>query len=157
MSARPKPPAPVIRALRAEDVDELVRIEHLAYPYPWTRGIFADCIRVGYACHGLQLGRALAGYVFLNWVAGESHLLNLCVDPAWQRRGYGALLLGHAMDEARAHGCAVMLLEVRPTNTEAIRLYLRNDFEVIGRRPAYYETNGGREDAIVMRRDLAGF
>jgi [ribosomal protein S18]-alanine N-acetyltransferase len=47
-----------------------------------------------------------------------------------------------------------MLLEVRPTNEAALRLYQRYGFERIGVRRGYYPAHGGREDAIVMRISL---
>jgi ribosomal-protein-alanine N-acetyltransferase len=145
---------PLIRALQPDDLEKVLEIERQCYPYPWTRGIFADCLRVGYACFGLQLGAQLAGYSVHNWSAGESHLLNLCIGPRWQRRGYGGLLLEHAIGHARSLDCQVMFLEVRPSNPDAARLYRRRGFEVVGARPAYYQSADGREDAVVMRLDL---
>ena len=145
---------PLIRPLWPEDLDAVLKIEEASYPYPWTRGIFNDCLRVGYACFGLQAGEVLAGYSVHNWGAGESHLLNLCVHKGFQRLGYGSLLLEHAIGHARALDCHVMFLEVRPSNSNASRLYQRRGFEVVGKRPAYYQAEGGREDAMVMRLSL---
>jgi ribosomal-protein-alanine N-acetyltransferase len=147
---------PLIRPLGPEDLDEVLKIEESCYPFPWSRGIFADCLRVGYACFGLRLSDRLAGYSIHNWGAGESHLLNLCVSPRLQRRGYGSLLLEHSISHARALGCHVMFLEVRPSNHDASRLYLRRGFEIVGERPRYYQSAEGREDAVVMRLDLIG-
>lgn len=128
-----------------------MNIEESAYPYPWTRGIFTECLRVGYGCYGLQHGEALAAYVIFNWGAGETHLLNLCVDPERQRNGFGQLLLEFAIDRTRQLDCHAMFLEVRPSNPGAIALYERRGFVTIGRRPDYYRGDEGREDAIVMR------
>jgi ribosomal-protein-alanine N-acetyltransferase len=155
MSAEPQQPHPLVRALRSDDLDDLVRIEESAYPFPWTRGIFADCIQVGYACYGLQLNKDLQGYVVFNWAAGESHLLNLCIHPDWQGRGYGSLLLEYAINCARIQNCASMFLEVRPSNPAASQIYTKRGFEVVGHRPAYYQSSAGREDAVVMRLALA--
>jgi len=154
MNARPRSLHPLIRTLRVADLDALIGIEEASYPFPWTRSIFADCLRVGYACFGLQAGQELVGYSIHNWAAGECHLLNLCVHPAWQHQGFGSMLLEHAISHAETHGCSVMYLEVRPSNAEAGRLYLRRGFREIGMRPAYYRSREGREDAIVMRLDL---
>jgi ribosomal-protein-alanine N-acetyltransferase len=110
---------------------------------------------VGYACLGLQLESALRGYVVFNWAVGECHLLNLCVHPQWRRRGYGDILLEHAIRHARSQHCESMFLEVRPSNPVAVEIYKKRGFEVVGRRPAYYKAADGREDAIVMRLDLA--
>ena len=80
---------PLVRPLVWDDLDRIMAIELAAYPHPWTRGIFSDCLRVGYDCWGLQLGTRLVGYSVQSDAAGESHLLNLCVAPEWQRRGCG--------------------------------------------------------------------
>jgi ribosomal-protein-alanine N-acetyltransferase len=161
---------PLLRPLNWGDLDRIMEIELAAYPVPWTRGIFSDCIRVGYDCWGLQLGPRLVGYSVLTGVAGEAHLLNLCVEPGWQRRGFGSLLLENAVRIARTRGCGSMFLEVRPSNRAGIALYERRGFVVIGRRPGYYSARPGtaagqgesssgstlesREDALVMRLEL---
>jgi ribosomal-protein-alanine N-acetyltransferase len=145
---------PVVRQLLLADLDEVVAIEQASYPYPWTRGIFEDCLKVGYACFGCILAGQLVGYSIQNWGVGEAHLLNLCVRPELRHRGLGRLMLDHAIDHAQRLDCIVMLLEVRPSNPRAIRLYRDRGFEQIGRRSGYYPANEGREDAIVMRLDL---
>ena len=134
-----------------EDINRIHEIEQLAYPFPWSRGIFVDCLRVGYACFGLQFGKVLSGYSIASWAAGEAHLLNLCVHPDWQRRGYGSLLLEYMINHVARHEAEAMFLEVRASNPRAAALYENRGFEVIGRRPLYYKAGEGREDAIVMR------
>lgn len=147
---------PLIRSLLAEDIDDVIKIEQACYPFPWTKGIFQGCLKSGYACFGLQLGDDLAGYAINNWGVGESHLLNLCIGPHWQRQGYGKMMLEHSIGHARLLDCHVMFLEVRPSNVDAGRLYRQRGFEEVGARPAYYQAEGGREDALVMRLDLIG-
>jgi ribosomal-protein-alanine N-acetyltransferase len=156
LNALPRTVHPLIRPLWPADLEAVLRIEEACYPFPWTRDIFKDCLRVGYACFGLQAGDRVIGYSVHNWGVGESHLLNLCVSPDYQRRGYGSLLLEHAIGHARALDCHVMFLEVRPSNTDAGRLYRRRGFEEVGKRPAYYQAPNGREDAVIMRLDLVG-
>ena len=145
----------LLRRLSDADLDRIMEIELAAYPYPWTRGIFADCIRVGYDCWGLQAGDELIGYCIQNHAAGENHLLNLCIAPEWQKQGLGRLLLGHAIRLARMQNCYCVLLEVRPSNPAGIQLYKKNGFIIVGERPDYYRSSKGRESAIVMRLDLA--
>ena len=145
---------PLIRSLWVEDLDDVLKIELMTYPYPWTRGIFKGCLRAGYACFGLQLGNELVGYSVSNWGVGESHLLNLCIHPRLQKQGYGKMLLENSINHAVSLDCHVMFLEVRPSNTDAGNLYRRRGFEEVGLRPAYYQTEGGREDALLMRLDL---
>jgi ribosomal-protein-alanine N-acetyltransferase len=151
MIADPKNMHRLIRSLGNEDLERIIEIERSSYPYPWTEGIFEDCIRVGYECVGLQLGPTLIGYVIQSLAAGESHLLNLCIAPDWQAQGYGTMLLNHAIRQATLNKCNCMFLEVRPSNPEGLALYQRKGFSVVGQRPGYYRCDGGREDAIVMK------
>jgi ribosomal-protein-alanine N-acetyltransferase len=148
-------PHPLCRMLNSRDLDAMIAIEEAAYEFPWTRGIFADCIRVGYECWGLQIGSELIGYTIISQSAGESHLLNLCIHPDWQNRGMGSLLLDHAIDRAKIHQCSCMFLEVRPSNPAGQSLYLKRGFSVVGERPDYYRSHEGRESAVVMRLDFA--
>ena len=145
---------PLIRRLGTDDIDRIYQIEELAYPFPWSRDLFLECLRAGYAFFGLQIGKDLAGYSIFNWAAGEAHLLNLCVHPDWQHRGYGCLLLEYAINHVARHGNEAMFLEVRVSNTRAARLYKNRGFKVIGSRKSYYQAGAGREDAIVMRLKL---
>lgn len=132
----------------------MCEIEQLSYPFPWTPEIFRGCLRAGYACFGLQMGDELVGYSISNWGAGESHLLNLCIHPRWRKQGLGRTLLEYSITHARALDSQVMFLEVRPSNVDAGKLYRQRGFVEVGKRPAYYQAEGGREDALVMRLDL---
>jgi ribosomal-protein-alanine N-acetyltransferase len=154
---------PVIRPLSWADLDRIMEIELETYPFPWTRGIFSDCIRVGYDCWGLQFGPRLIGYSIQTDAANEAHLLNLCIEPGWQRRGFGSMMLESALRIARSHGCNSMYLEVRPSNEAAIALYRSHGFVPVGTRRGYYSagqahdaghglrSEESREDALVMR------
>jgi len=151
LTIKPDKKHPLIRRLNLEDVDRIFEIEELAYPFPWSRGLFVDCLRAGYAFFGLQIGKDLAGYTIINWAVGEAHLLNLCIHPDWQHRGYGSLLLEYAINHVVRQNNEAMYLEVRASNTRAARLYKNRGFRVIGSRRSYYQAGDGREDAIVMR------
>jgi len=142
------------RPMRRGDLDAIVAIEHDSYPYPWSKGIFADCLRVGYCCRLVEHAGVPCGYSIVSVGAGEAHLLNLCVAPDWRRTGLGQLLLDGVEVDARLLRAGRVFLEVRPSNTGAIALYRGNGFRVIGRRPGYYPCRDGREDALVMVRHL---
>lgn len=134
------------------DVDEVVAIEVRAYPYPWTRQNFVDSIGAGH--HGVCLRAvdgSLLGYFLVMPVVDEAHLLNVCVAPELQGGGLGVQLLNEMVRVSREQGMGGVLLEVRPSNTRALRIYERFGFEQIGRRKGYYPASGRREDAIVMR------
>ncbi len=139
-----------IRAMARSDLDAVMEIEIDAYDFPWTRGIFSDCLRVGYCCRVILVDDAVGGYAVISMGAGEAHLLNLCIAECQRGNGLGRLMLEHLVDETRVAGMQRLFLEVRPSNHVAIGLYQSNGFKVIGRRPAYYPTFEGREDAMVM-------
>lgn len=139
-----------IRPMRRGDADAVFEIEQASYPYPWTKGIFFDCLRIGYCCRVAEFDGAIAGYAILSAAAGEAHLLNLCVAPDHRRNGLGQLLLDGVLIDASLLQAGRLFLEVRPSNKPAVKLYRQNDFRVIGRRPEYYPGPGGREDALVM-------
>ena len=155
MSAQVEPSAPRLRRMRESDLDAVMVIELRAYPFPWTRGNFRDCLHAGYAMWVLEDDDGLLGYAVASVQADESHLLNICINPAAQSRGQGRRLLRAMRQVVRGHGAQRMFLEVRPSNTHAIALYHDEGFNEIGRRPRYYPAaNGAREDAIVMAMEL---
>ncbi len=148
-------PAPAtMRPMRVDDLESVLDIELRAYPFPWTRGIFHDCLRAGYPAWVLEQGNAIIGYGMLNVGAEEAHLLNVCTAPQVQGQGHGRRLLRSLLKAARNRGAQRVFLEVRPSNTTAIALYDSEGFNEIGRRPRYYPARGGREDAIVMAKEL---
>lgn len=138
------------------DLDAIMAIELRAYPYPWTAGIFRDCIRAGHHCWVLDRDGSLCGYGVLSIAAEEAHLLNVCVAPEFQSRGLGRRLLARMVDLARWHRAQRVFLEVRPSNAAAVALYESAGFNEIGRRPGYYPASNGREDALVMAMELLG-
>lgn len=142
--------APTFRAMREEDLDAIMEIELLGYAQPWTRGIFQDCLRVGYLCRVLEIDGAVQAYGIMSSGAGEAHVLNLCVRRQCQRQGLGRLMLEHLVDAARRLHVELMLLEVRPSNRSALGLYLSMGFSEVGVRRNYYPAKGGREDALIM-------
>ncbi|GMU67872.1 MAG: ribosomal-protein-alanine acetyltransferase [Steroidobacteraceae bacterium] len=147
-------PAVALRAMTEADVDAVVALEHDSYPFPWSEGIFRDCLRVGYVCRVVELDHELIGYGVMSHGAGEAHILNLCVRAAMRERGIGRTLLRQLLDSAVDAGMDEAFLEVRPSNLAAIRLYQSLGFEPVGVRRGYYQAVGGREDATVLRLDL---
>ena len=90
-----------IRPLTVADLPTLMGIEKRAYPYPWTLGIFRDCLRVGYCCWCYEREGRIDGYGVMSVAIGESHILNLTVRPEAQRQGIGARLMTHFLRLAR--------------------------------------------------------
>jgi len=141
--------------MREEDLLQVIAIEEEVYPFPWTLGIFQDCLRVGYCCWVMVLDKEVVGYGVMSVVIDESHILNLCVHPHRQSKGLGRRLLLRLLKIARQHGAETAFLEVRVGNQVALRLYESLGFVEIGRRRNYYPAQeGGREDALVMSLEL---
>jgi ribosomal-protein-alanine N-acetyltransferase len=143
-----------LRAMRESDLDAVLAIETRAYAFPWTLGIFRDCLNAGYPAWLLVQDEVVIGYGIVSIAAGEAHILNICIDPAAQGQGHGRRLLRTLIRISRHHRAERIFLEVRPSNPRAIALYFDEGFNEIGRRPRYYPANMGREDAIVMAMEL---
>lgn len=136
------------------DLKEVMAIEVSAYPFPWTEIIMRDCIRVGYCCQVVESRGRIEGYGIMSVAAGECHILNLCIRPESQGRGLARRALQHLLNLARAAGAQTAFLEVRPSNPGAIWLYQTAGFCEVGLRRDYYPAEGGREDALVMAKEL---
>ncbi len=147
-------PAAEIRPMHELDVPVIGAIERAGYQFPWSEGIFRDCLRVGYVCRVVEVGGDTAGYGIMSVGAGEAHILNVCVREEYRCRGLARKMLLYLLDRARTAGMYEAFLEVRPSNTVAARLYHSLGFEQVGIRRGYYQAPGGREDAQVLRRML---
>lgn len=143
-----------VRPMRHEDLASVSDIERRSYDFPWSHGVFRDCLLAGYQCIVLEQDGRVAGYGILSVAAGEAHILNLCVDPKYRSHGYGERMLDEILFRARTASVREIFLEVRPTNAHALALYKKKGFHQVARRPAYYQARDGREDASVLAKKL---
>lgn len=143
-----------IRPMVIADLAAVTKNETRAYAFPWSPGIFADCLAAEHECWVLQEEENVVGHGILSAAAGEAHLLNLCVARDQQGRGLGRLLLEWMVERARLRRATVIFLEVRPSNRAACQLYDSFGFCDVGRRPGYYPDARGSEDARVMAMEL---
>ncbi|GMW05719.1 MAG: ribosomal protein S18-alanine N-acetyltransferase [Gammaproteobacteria bacterium] len=150
MIANPSMLAPLIREMRPNDVARIAAVERQAYEFPWSAGIFRDCLLAGYTSLVLERGGEILAYAIMSVAAGEAHLLNLCVAVAERRRGHGRRLLEVVMQRAVSAGAERMHLEVRPSNEAALALYANYGFERVGVRRHYYRASFGSEDAVLL-------
>ena len=139
-----------MRAMSASDLDAIMAIERVNFPFPWSEGNFKDSIDSGYVCLVMEQANQIVGYTVLMMVLDEAHLLNISVDKTYQGKGWGRYLLVHMMDVGREKGGLNMFLEVRPSNHAALGLYESMGFNEMGVRPGYYPAHNGREDAVLM-------
>lgn len=155
MSVALQSPCP-IRGLTLADLPDILAIERLAYDYPWSEDIFRDCLRVGYRSFGgVAPDGGLMGYGLLSVAVGEAHVLNLCVGPLYRRKRVASQILERMLEQAQKEGAATVLLEVRPSNRAAVRLYEHMGFDRQGVRRRYYPAPEGREDALLLARALS--
>ena len=143
-----------LRTMSHEDLSLVSDIERRSYEFPWSHGVFRDCLLAGYQCIVLDRDGKVAGYSILTVAAGEAHILNICVDPNFRSMGYGERLLDEVLFRARTNSVREIFLEVRPSNIHALALYKKKDFHRVANRPAYYQANKGREDADVLVKKL---
>lgn len=151
IESRPDGLAPMLES----DLDEVMAIETAVYPFPWTRGIFADCLKVAYSCWVHREQGELRGYCVMALGPAEAHILTLCVHPLYQRQGHARMIMDFMLRLARKWEASTIFLEVRPSNDAAIALYTSLNFVEVGRRPNYYPAeNNRREDALIMARSF---
>lgn len=141
--------------MQPADLIDVMVVEKRNYDFPWSEGIFQDCIKAGYTMQVLRLDLALVGYGVMQVAADEAHILNLCVDQDFNHRGYARALLEKMLTMAERAGAHMAFLEARPSNPRAVRLYEMAGFNEVGLRKGYYDSADGREDAIVMAKTIS--
>lgn len=142
------------RPMRDADVDAVAGIEAQLQLSPWTPGNFRDALVAGNSCWVVTAGDAIVAYGVVMMGVGEAHLLTIGVVTSWQGRGLGRGMLDFLEARAKEFGAEKMLLEVRVSNLPARALYAGSGFLELGVRRGYYRAAAGREDAIVMGKDL---
>ena len=144
-----------LRPITEDDLDQLMKVENRAYPHPWTRGIFSDCLKHNYQCLLHEKNDQIIAYGVIQVIIDEMHILNLTVNPDFQQQGLGKKLLQTFETIGTGMKASNCFLEVRPSNTAALRLYMQSGFNEIGLRKNYYPASKGRrEDAVVMAKHL---
>jgi ribosomal-protein-alanine N-acetyltransferase len=143
------------RPMLASDLDRILIVENAAYPIPWTRQNFSDCLKAKNDGLVFYSGEHILGHSIVSYVLDEAHLLNVCIDPRYWGKGLGRFYLRHLIARAQEQSCQMFFLEVRASNSTAIHLYHSEGFNEVGIRKAYYPSDAGREDAILMTLDLS--
>lgn len=151
------------------DLDSVLAIESVSHIHPWTRGNFSDSLAAGHwaYCVRPQLSDAVKGsyldpeilwaYCILFPAVDELHLLNITVSPKLRRLGIGVKMMNAIEGVAAQQNMPRIILEVRPSNESALKLYQRLGYEQIGIRKNYYPVDaasGLREDALVLAKSI---
>lgn len=140
--------------LEAQDIAAIMPIERACHEFPSSEKLLRSCFSKRYHNVKMLLEGKVIGFYMTELVVDEMTLHNICIDPAYQGRGLGKQLFMHFLQTAEAKGAAQLWLEVRPSNTAAVQLYLTNGFHEAGRRKDYYPAKDGREDALLMGQSL---
>ncbi len=138
-----------VETMTLRHIDEVLAIEQLVAPHPWTRSIFSDELTHGDTrTYRIALvDEVVIGFAGVLTQVGEAHITNVAVLEAWRRRGVASLLLGSVLEVAIERGALAATLEVRSSNVGAQKMYHRFGFVPAGIRPRYYQD---REDALIM-------
>ena len=138
-------------------LEQVLVIEARAYEFPWSRGNFVDSLKAGYQAQVLRAGGEFLGYFVAMKGFEEVHLLNITVNPLYQRQGWARVMLDALALWSRGKGAQWLWLEVRASNRRAIDIYERHGYRRVGERKDYYPAQGGkREHAVVMSLRLQG-
>jgi len=142
----------VIRLMNKDDLDDVLAIENLCYPTPWSPQQFLDELQNRAASILVcEWGGKISGYICFWLIAGEMQILNIATAPTMRRKGIGELLLERAFADCRPTGLSSAWLEVRAGNRGAIKLYQRHGFKRTGSRRGYYRDG---EDALLMVKEF---
>ena len=139
-----------ISLLTPDDLAQAYAIECRSHAFPWSEKTFASNQGERFINLRLDVDGKMAAFAITQVVLDEASLFNIAVDPAFQRRGLGRQLLQYLIDELIKRDVLTLWLEVRASNLPAIALYEQLGFNQVSRRPNYYPTASGREDAILM-------
>jgi len=144
----------MLRTFTQSDIGPVLAIEEKVHIAPWNEETFKTCFQQGYKGWVLEVENKIVGFIIVSITYDECHILNICVNHEYQRQGYGKLLMEHMQDHAKTAGIAVIYLEVRRSNSRAIRLYEKMNFHLIGERKNYYPTVSGHEDALILAKKI---
>ena len=157
MSSEKVFPRATIDLMVKADLPEIMAIERESFASPWTAGMFAKeidsahsmclCVRINFGSKSV-----VAAYIIFWLVADEAHLHNLAVKKEYRSQGLAFGLMEAMNQIAGVNKITSQTLEVRESNTEAIKLYQKCGFVVKGVRPLYYTDTC--EDALIMWADV---
>lgn len=140
--------------LHADNYSQAFQIQLSCHTHPWSEAVFTDCLSQPYFAYQLldstSNGQAIGYYVGLA-VAGEATLMDIGLGIAQRGKGLSQALMNHFINQCENHQCREAWLEVRESNEVAIGLYEKLGFEWIETRNAYYPTESGRENGLIMQ------
>ena len=132
-----------ILPLKEVNIKAVVGIEDLSFTAPKAEEVFfSDQNKYLIAVENDEV----LGYIGIERISGEIHIINMAVHPDYRGRGIGKKLVENVLNDKD-----VFFLEVRVSNLAAQKLYGKYGFKVVGTRKKYYQDND--EDAYIMKRE----
>ena len=137
------------RKMTQDDADAVAAIEEQSFAMPWKRDDFWREAKNELATYIVgELDGKVVAYAGA-WVSfNQAEVMSVAVAPEFRGQGLGTLLFAELIKAVKARGATAITLEVRPSNTAAIKLYENFGLRSVGRRKGYYLDNG--EDALIM-------
>lgn len=139
------------------DLKEVVEIESVSFPEPWSVAMFYHELILPFSHFYVmredsqeKKKRKMIAYGGFWMVKQEAHITNLAVHPDYRNRGFGSEFLRFLLEKAKILGAKVATLEVRTSNKVGQRLYEKWGFRKTKIKKGYYAYTG--EDAIVMEK-----
>ena len=138
-----------IRQMEEKDAGKAACLEADNFSAPWSENAFIETLRCDYAFYYVaEVDGCVAGICGLRNIAGEGEITNVVVAKHFRRKGVAQALLAKVLEEGSSFGIEAFTLEVRCSNTPAIRLYEKFGFKDEGVRRNFYDKP--REDALIM-------
>lgn len=139
--------------MRREHIAAVAEMERQCFSDPWSEKSVASELDNPLSLWLVaETEGEVAGYIGSQTVLDSADMMNLAVSPNFRRQGIAERLVNGLMEALGEKGVKSLLLEVRISNEPAKRLYQKLGFEIVGKRPGYYEKP--REDALILRKEL---
>lgn len=139
----------IIEDMKVEDITEIVSIENASFTTPWSETLFYNETRKAIAVSRVaRIAGKVVGYLCANLVLDEGHILNLAVHPQFRRLAVASSLIKEMIEIMKERDCRSVFLEVRISNEQALRMYEKFGFILLGTRKNYYISPV--EDAVIM-------
>ena len=137
------------RKMTKDDADAVAELELKCFAMPWSRADFLRENNNELAEYVIgELDKKIVAYAGA-WVSfDQAEVMHIAVEPKLRGQGIGTLIFGELIKAVKKRGATSITLEVRPSNTAAIKLYENFGLKSVGRRKGYYLDNN--EDALIM-------
>ena len=136
-------------------LSDVLKIESASNITPWSEGIFLKTLQSRSISFVITSEEKVIAFCIANTVLDECHLQNIAVIEELRGKGIGTFMLNILFKRAKLSDLDTVLLEVRESNEIARKFYRDNGFKELSVRKNYYKAENGRENAVIMRLEVA--